>query len=279
MIRSDNHVHTIFSSDSETPMEDMLLRAKTTGLSSICFTDHMDYGFPEKYKMDFLFPVDDYFEKIAKLSDNNPDISIRTGVELGLKEDILEQTLTLTKNTPFDFVIGSTHLVDNIDPYYEEYWEMNGERNGIHHYYEVTLENIIRGFDFDVYGHIDYVIRYCPSIKTLEEPLKKEHFYQQMIQQNQEILDEILLTLIKNGKGIEVNTGGLKYGLGQPNPHENILMRYHTLGGKFLSVGSDAHEPRYLAYEFTKIPALLQRCGFRHYTEYHQRKPVQILFS
>lgn len=282
MIRSDNHVHTIFSSDSETPMEDMLLRAKALGLSSICFTDHMDYGFPEKYKMDFQFPTDDYFKEIAALSVRHPDFSIRTGVELGLKEDILEQALALTKSCSFDFVIGSTHLVDNMDPYYEEYWEMNGEINGIHHYYEATLQNIMQGFDFDVYGHIDYVIRYCPSIKAYgndSDKSKKESFYRQMIQQNQEILDEILLTLIQSGKGIEVNTGGLKYGLGQPNPHENILMRYHALGGELLTVGSDAHETRYLAYEFAKIPALLQRCGFRYYTEYHQRKPLQLPLS
>lgn len=278
MIRSDNHVHTHFSSDSNTPMEDMLLRAKELGLSSICFTDHMDYGFPfEKYQMDFLFSFDDYAAEIKRLSAKYPDFPIRTGVELGLKHDILETAVTLTKQYALDFVIGSTHLVDNLDPYYEEYWESYGELRGIRHYYETTYENIRQGFDFDVYGHIDYVIRYCPSIKASSSaiPQNKEAFYQQMIQQNKEILDEILLSLIQNGKGIEVNTGGLKYGLGHPNPHEMILRRYHELGGTLITIGSDAHETKYLAYEFEQIPALLQSCGFRHYTEFHARKPVQ----
>ena len=279
MIRSDNHVHTSFSSDSDTPMEDMILRAKALGLSSICFTDHMDYGFPyEKYQMDFLFSPDGYVTKIKELSAKYTDFPIRMGVELGLKEDIFELATALTKSYDFDFVIGSTHLVDNIDPYYEEYWENYGEINGIHHYYEATYQNIRQGFDFDVYGHIDYVIRYCPSIKA-SKAQNNEAFYQQMIQQNKDILDEILLTLIHLGKGIEVNTGGLKYGLGQPNPHEAILRRYHELGGEILTIGSDAHETGYLAYEFEKIPALLQNCGFRYYTEFHKRKPVQITLS
>lgn len=47
MIRSDNHVHTVFSSDSEEPLEQMLTQAVEIGLSSICITDHMDYDFPD----------------------------------------------------------------------------------------------------------------------------------------------------------------------------------------------------------------------------------------
>lgn len=277
MILSDNHVHTCFSSDSNTPVEDMLSHAKSLGLSSICFTDHIDYGFPaEKYGIDFLFSMDEYFSKLKRLSAENHDFNIRIGVELGLKKDILPACLSLTKNYPFDFVIGSTHLVDNIDPYYGEYWEGYGESRGIKHYYEATYDNIRQGFDFDVYGHIDYVIRYCPAIKAAKAKSEIiEPHYDKMLKENREILDEILLTLIQSGKGIEVNTGGLKYMLGHPNPHEEILRRYHALGGEILSIGSDAHETKHLAFQFTKIPALLQRCGFTHYTEFHKRKPMQ----
>lgn len=276
MIRSDNHIHTSFSSDSETPMEAMIERGRALGLTSLCFTDHMDYGFPEKYEMDFVFSPEDYFAKIKALSVANPDIILRTGVELGLKEDIYASALSLTDNYAFDFIIGSTHLVDNTDPYYMEYWESHGESGGIRHYYEATLRNILQGFDFDVYGHIDYVIRYCPSMKNTLSLSEKEAFCKQMQEENKELIDEILLTLIRTGKGIEVNTGGLKYGLGHPNPHEDILKRYHTLGGTILSIGSDAHETTYLAYEFQKLPKLLQQCGFTEYTEFHKRKPVQL---
>ncbi len=97
-----------------------------------------------------------------------------------------------------------------------------------------------------------------------------------MLKENREILDEILLALIESGKGIEANTGGFKYMLGHPNPHEDILRRYRSLGGELLSLGSDAHESKHLAYSFTKMPALLKGCGFTHYTEFHKRKPVQV---
>ena len=44
------------------------------------------------------------------------------------------------------------------------------------------------------------------------------------------------------GKGIELNTGGFKYGLGHPNPCEDIIKRYKELGGEIITLGSDAHK-------------------------------------
>lgn len=278
MIRSDNHVHTSFSADSSTPMQAMVQRAMELDLSSLCFTDHIDYGFPsDYYHMDFLFSIEDYFKTIQNLSEEYPSIQIRTGIELGLKCDSAKEIMAVPKLYPFDFVIGSTHLVNNLDPYYEEYWETYGEENGISLYYETTYQNIQMNFDFDVYGHIDYIIRYCPAIRKAQKAdSNNEAFYQHMINKNKEILDEILLALIHSQKGIEVNTAGLKYGLGHPNPHEKIIKRYHELGGTILTAGSDAHETRHLAFSFEKLPKLLLACGFKHYTEFHKRRPVEV---
>ena len=124
IIHSDNHVHTYFSTDSDTPMEEMLKTAIDKRFTSICFTDHMDYNFPsESDTPEFLLDVEPYFDEMKKLSEKYSDrIKIRKGIELGLKKDCLDKCLSLTKNYPFDFVIGSTHLVDNIDPYYDIFW-------------------------------------------------------------------------------------------------------------------------------------------------------------
>lgn len=287
MIRSDNHVHSSFSTDSSTPMADICKQAERLKLSSICFTDHMDYEFPEKYNTSFDSPKDNrpiftfdpelYFHTVKVLQEQFPALDLRTGVELGLKKTIQKQTTELTSSYPFDFVIGSTHLVDDTDPYYPEFWDDFGEEKGILSYYETTLEHIKSGFDFDVYGHIDYILRYCPTIRrSLKNRIPFDRFFTQVISEHAELLREILSLLIRSGKGIEINTAGFKYGLGHPNPHETLISYYKELGGEIISIGSDAHEPKYLCFDFPKIPDILRQAGFSYYTEFHKRTPVQV---
>ncbi len=58
------------------------------------------------------------------------------------------------------------------------------------------------------------------------------------------------------------------------HPHMDVLKRYRGMGGEILTVGSDAHKPEHVAYDFQKVPELLESCGFRYYTEFVGRKPV-----
>ena len=53
----------------------------------------------------------------------------------------------------WDFIIGSTHVVNGLDPYYPQYWEGKSKQQGIMEYYEATLANIRKLDCFDVYGH------------------------------------------------------------------------------------------------------------------------------
>ena len=113
----------------------------------------------------------------------------------------------------------------------------------------------------DVYGHIDYVVRYGPN-------QNKEYSYERY----RDILDEILRTIIDKNLGIELNTGGFHYGLGEPNPCRAVIRRYRELGGEILTIGSDGHKPEHLAFDFKKVPHLLQDAGFRYYTVFRGRK-------
>lgn len=278
MIKSDSHVHTAFSTDSQSPMESMLLRGIELGFSSVCFTDHMDYDFPsETDEPEFLLDVESYFNELNRLSGKYTNIKIRKGIELGLKENVIEECKDIVKKYPFDFVICSTHLVDNMDPYNQKYWEYGEESERIRHYYETTLDNIKRGVDFDVYGHIDYIIRYTPYMKKVRaEGRIDEEYMMRHLSKSMDVIEEILRVLINNGKGIEINTGGFKYGLGHPNPNEKVLKLYRELGGEIITVGSDAHEPKHLGYDFNKVPQILSSCGFRYYTEFTGRKPDMV---
>ena len=163
---------------------------------------------------------------------------------------------------PFDFVIGSSHVVHGVDPYYPNYYDNRDEDTAYMEYFESILENIATDADYDVYGHIDYVVRYGPN---------KNEFYS--YKKFSDIIDEILIKLIEKGKGIEINTAGFKYGLNHPNPTEDIICRYRQLGGEIITIGADGHKPEHIAYDFHKVPEILKNAGFNYYTVFKNRKP------
>ena len=69
-ITADFHLHSYFSGDSETPMEQMILRGIELGFSSMCFTEHMDmdyvYDKPENEGM-FDLNTDSYLYEFATI--------------------------------------------------------------------------------------------------------------------------------------------------------------------------------------------------------------------
>ena len=75
------------------------------------------------------------------------------------------------------------------------------------------------------------------------------------------------------GKGIELNTAGLKYGLGWAHPHPNVLKRYRELGGEIITVGSDGHKAEHYAWEFGRAAEILKAAGFSRYAVFRGRKP------
>ena len=50
------------------------------------------------------------------------------GIELGFQPHVIDQMNNLINSYPFDFVIGSVHVVDQMDPYYPDYWKISLRR-------------------------------------------------------------------------------------------------------------------------------------------------------
>ncbi len=264
-MKSDFHMHTRFSTDSEAEPEKMIEQAIRLGLDTICFTEHFDKDYP-KYgdEVEFVLDTDSYYQKIKALQEEyQGKLDIRFGVELGLQPHLGEYYKAYVEKYPFDFVVGSIHVVDGEDPYYKVLFQNRSDEEGYRRFFEVTLENLKNNPDFDVLGHIDYVVRYG---KTRAE----NYSYQRYA----DIIDEILKCLIAQGKGMEFNTAGFAHDLGFGHPHPDILKRYRELGGEIITIGSDGHEPEHIAYDFHKVSEVLRACGFKNYTEFKQRKPI-----
>lgn len=266
-VAGDCHMHTCFSTDSDAPVRSMLDEAVARGLRSVCITDHMDIDFPpdeENGDTPFVFNLDAYFRELSALREEYKGwLQIKIGVEMGLQPHLGEVYHRMVGEYPFDFVIGSLHLVNGMDPYFGKVFEGRSDREVYRDAFEQTLKCLDAVKDFDVLGHLDYVVRYGRHQAA-------EYSYREF----SDIIDEILRKLIAEGKGLEMNTGGIKYGLGFCNPHPDVLTRFRELGGEIVTVGADAHKPEHVAYAFDQAGDILRMCGFRYYAEFVNRTPV-----
>lgn len=262
----DFHLHTSFSSDSKAEPYTMIEQAAKLGLSAICITDHNDFDYPKNNgKTEFFLELDAYMEKLLSLKHAYKDkIDVYIGIEQGLTTNAPERIETYADKYGdiLDFIIGSSHMVNNIDPYFEKYWDNKTASDGICLYLESILENLKVCSNFDVYGHIDYIIRYIP--KRLGS-----YDYNNYL----DLYEAIFKKLIEKGKGIEINTSGFKYGLSNPHPCIELIKLYRNLGGEIITIGSDAHKPEHIAYAFDMVPKLLSSAGFNYYTIFEKRKP------
>lgn len=266
MIQCDFHTHTNFSGDSQAIPEHMIHSAIAKGLKQICFTDHNDPDFPYDKKEDFgMFDLDTerYLQTMTSYKEQYQNkISVLCGVEIGIQPHIHQKLENYIHSYPFDFVIGSSHLCEKIDPYYPQFWEGRSVKEALLSYFNEIHQNVISYTGYDVYGHLDYIIRYAPT--------KNNDF---VFSDYSDLIGDILKNIVNRGKGIEINSAGYRAGLNAPNPCEEILKLYRSLGGEIITVGSDAHKPEDIARDFTSVEELLFKCGFKYYTVFKERKP------
>lgn len=243
-------------------MEEYIKFAKEKNVNEITYTEHYDIydGLVTNLK---TLDVQKYYEYYKKVKQNT-NFNINFGIEIGLQPDIVNQIKNLVSKYHFDFIIGSSHITCKKDIATDESF-FNGltRKEAYMNYFKEVLENInLYNHEFDVYGHLDYVVRYG---KYNNKRIEYNEFA--------DILDEILKSLIKKEKGIEINTSGIRYGLGTAHPNIDIIKRYKQLGGKIITLGSDAHKIENLAQDFDIAYDLLESANINEIAIYHNRKP------
>lgn len=262
---SDFHTHSRFSGDSNENPEKMIQTAIKHKMKHICFTDHLDFDYFDE-DINFELDTDAYYPEIAALRDQYSSlINVCIGIETGLEPHLSKRLDDKINKYPFDFIIGSSHLVNGKDPYYPEFFKNRTNRDAFMEYFEAISKCIDSCSNFDVYGHLDYVVRYADN--------KNADFnYSEFT----DIIDVILKKLIYAGKGIEINTGGYLAGLGTTNPCPEIIKRYHDLGGEIITIGSDAHCAENIGKHFDDAKNILIEKGFDHYCVFQNRTPLFI---
>lgn len=261
-IITDHHVHSEFSGDCNTPMEDIVERALELGLKEVIFTDHMDFDYPSD-EISFEIDYEEYMKRINKLRVEYKGINILMGVEIGYQPHLNHRLNQLLNSYPFDLVICSIHALDGLELDKGDLFKGKTQHEGYMRYLQ-SLKLCVENYDnCDVYGHLDFIIRYGNFQNRV---LKYEDY--------KEIVDEILHLIISKGKGIEVNTSGLRYNLGYVHPNKDILKRYLELGGEIVTLGSDSHRVEDLCADFQHAVKELKGIGFTKITKFKNRNPI-----
>mgnify|MGYP003589062459 CR=1 FL=1 len=237
----DSHVHTEISADSEMEAAAALQRAAELGLGLV-FTEHEDLDYPGE--LDFTFSPEDYWRKYEALRGSN----LRLGAEIGLQTGLADRNRAFLAKVPFDLVIGSIHLLDAKDIYYPEYYEMRSQQQAYHEYFTVMAQTL-REHDFvDILGHIDYIARYAPY----ENPELQYGVFR-------EDIDEVLKAVVETNTVMELNTRRLKDRLALKELVP-IYKRYQEMGGAYITLGSDAHEPAAIGMAFAAARDFAEAC-------------------
>jgi len=254
----DTHMHTKFSTDSKMTIEEAVLKGRELNIG-ITITEHMDLGYPESNA--FQFDVDEYLRDYNQFRSD----TVLLGIEIGMKQDCLQDNRSLIERGALDYIIGSIHVIDNIDIYHEAYYR-NRTKQEVYKGYFAAMLDCVKCYDFiDSLGHIDYITRYA----RFADP---EIYYHEFTEQ----IDAVLKVIAQNEKALEINTRRL----GNIKVIENLLpiyKRFAELGGRFATIGSDAHKPQDIGHGMAIALEIAAQCNLKA-VYYKDRQPHYVKY-
>lgn len=277
---ADYHLHCEYSDDSNEPMENQIWQAIASNLDEMCFTDHVDYGIKRDWddpegiiirhavehgkEVDLVLANVNYPKYFASLNMYQKkyasSISIKKGLEFGIQSITVDayEKLYASYQDDLDFVLFSMHQVNNLEFWTQDFQKGKTQKEYNDEYYKEIYQTMQMFHHYSCLAHLDLLARYDENGIY---PFENE----------KDIIAEILKYAIRDEKGIEINTSSWKYGLKDTQPSRAILKLYKDLGGKIITVGSDAHETKYLASHIKDAYAILKNeigineiCTFDH---------------
>ncbi|MDO4796481.1 MAG: histidinol-phosphatase HisJ family protein [Coriobacteriales bacterium] len=272
---ADYHVHCMFSDDSWYIPEKVVEDAWKNNLEEICFTDHVDYGVKPDWEEALSAKVMEgqrvvnvdyaaYFPCIADLRERWADrIRVKAGLEFGVQTHTVGQFSALWERwaNELDFVLLSIHQVGDLEFWTGEFQQGRSQEIYNRAYYQELYDVATSFAHWSVLAHVDLIKRYDPA-GILDFPA------------NRDLVAATLEHTIAQGKGIELNTSSVRYGLTDSQPAREILELYRDLGGTIITLGSDSHAPEHLGAYIRHFQHYLASLGFEGFCTYDKMVPT-----
>jgi len=280
MLYEDWHTHNSLCRHAVGSIEDYIRRAIQLNLNVIGVSDHFPYEYLsseipslkdipyEGYAMptnnleSYILQLDELKEKYVN------QIHVRTAFEIDFfkhQDHILNKYLKSYINK-LDYILGSVHVlfgkagVFAFDDgrFLNKYKEYDGNDEIYIEYYD-SLQVMIKSptFELDIVTHFDLPKKFDKKIEDKDKIMRK--------------VVETLELVKKHDLTIEINTSGLRKKVKEQYPHIDIIKKIYELGIPIL-LGSDAHKPEEVAYEFKSITKMLKNIGFNQLAHFKKRK-------
>lgn len=260
----DFHMHTDNSDDGHDPVMLMCEHAVSVGLRAAAITDHCECNLYHSKRYDKSIRQS-FFETCKAKEAFKDRLILMTGIELGQALQDLDAAEDALSANNYDFILGSIHNIVGE----KDFWCIDYEGRDIDEIfsrYMTELYNLVRWNRFDSLAHMTYPLRYIIGDHHIDLDITKYY----------ERFDEIFKLLIQNGKSIEINTAGYRQPYGKPIPDLDLLKRYRALGGRQITVGSDAHFAHDVGKNIEDGLELAKAAGFDYLTIYEQHVPMLV---
>ncbi|MEO5965082.1 MAG: histidinol-phosphatase HisJ family protein [Candidatus Limnocylindrales bacterium] len=253
----DTHLHTLRSPDATAMLDAYCVLAVERGIAELAITDHVDFDptMPAYGFASFADRERDVREAAARWGDRG--LAIRFGVEVTYERAWEDDIRGWLARHPHDFVIGSVH-VSEVSPYKASNVASFVASRSLPEIVGPYFDEIIgaaRSGLFDTIGHMDFVKRYLVP-----------HVLPADLAGAPELYEPALRAMIESGTALEINASGLRQLPRETYPSPAIVARYRELGGRNVTIGSDAHRTEWFAYGLAEAYRHAAAAGFEALT-------------
>lgn len=255
----DQHVHSMYSADSNELLKNYLEKATIEGCKYFLTTEHFDLDLVE-FHDNWIGEYDKVEEELKTLKKGYPNIEMLLGIEAGYKEDRIDEILEKLISKDFDVINLSIHDGPNIDFYWCKYFREFGEEKTMKLYFDIMIKATSSFTKYNVLSHIDY------GFKTIYQNDNSKK-----IQEYEPYIIEVFKNLIKNNKALEINTK-VQEAINDDNHTLYLLKLYKSLGGEKLTLSSDAHSSERYKSSFDYYMKLIKECGFDYLVYFVKQK-------
>ncbi len=262
---ADMHTHSEYSHDSVCKIEDMCLSQIEKGTTIFAVTDHCDVLLFNDF--DIYTPIKNAYDNVKALNEKyGEQCKILAGVEVSEGFWFPKQLEKLYNLAPFDVIIGSVHCVKykNLTEAYSRIDFTNFSEEILYDYldcYFNDVKTMILETDFDILAHLTCPIRY----------IKGKYGHNIDLDRYGDKITDILKSIIEKDIALEVNTSVFNT-LNDFMPSKKIINQYYDMGGRLITLGSDAHIAENASINFDKAIKAVKEIGFENICYFQNRK-------